>query len=99
MNFQKLQNAKEINDYLFAPLKKISRQLSKLDTNSTNGVIDDDKYNKREATLIKRAENLLAEFNAVDLKIYHQGDPRGCALYIIDATMDNTNYTNGIAIF
>ena len=32
------------------------------------------------------------------LHFYHQGDPRGCALYVSTAVLDGHNYTQGVAV-
>ena len=33
------------------------------------------------------------------LHAYHQGDPRGCALYLVESNKGaETNYTDGIAV-
>lgn len=54
----------------------------------------------REAGALKRAQAIA---KAHGLTIYHQGDPRGCALYLRPGNynqkaMDDWNYSNGIAI-
>ena len=35
--------------------------------------------------------------NRLGLSYIHQGDPRGCALYVHSEPIDQTNYTNGAA--
>jgi len=43
---------------------------------------------------LKRVATVCAENG---LHWYHQGDPRGCALYVSRDPMDGSNYNNGVA--
>ena len=90
----------KINDlrqytYIYKDLLRISRALTQLDTNACNYGLSA-RQEKRVENLEKRAQELAQE---IGLKAYHQGDPRGCSLYLIDKTMNNSNYNNGIAIY
>jgi hypothetical protein len=52
----------------------------------------------RESGALRRLASIMERYpNAT---YHHQGDPRGCALYIIDANEKNpdANYTRGIAV-
>lgn len=49
----------------------------------------------RETGALKRIK---AVCDRLGLHFYHQGDPRGCALYVSRETLTGSNYTNGIAI-
>lgn len=52
----------------------------------------------REAGALRRLASIMTRYpNAT---YHHQGDPRGCALYIIDVNEKNPdeNYTRGIAV-
>jgi hypothetical protein len=49
----------------------------------------------REAGALKRVAALCKELG---LSFYHQGDPRGCALYVDAAPLTDTNYSNGVAV-
>ena len=65
----------------------------------------------REAGALKRlrriidARNARKPFGAENLIPYHQGDPRGCALYILSESMipggiaeADSNYNRGVAV-
>jgi hypothetical protein len=81
--------------YCFNELKKLSHKIHHQDENACNYGLTSRQEKMLENYLIK-AEKLADELG---LKAYHQGDPRGCSLYLIDETMNNTNYNNGIAIY
>ena len=49
----------------------------------------------REAGALRRIRQVCA---AHGLTYYHQGDPRGCALYVSREPITDTNYTNGVAV-
>lgn len=49
----------------------------------------------REAAALKRVANVCRELGA---HFYHQGDPRGCALYVSAEPLTDSAYTNGVAI-
>lgn len=80
---------------VFARLQKIAKTIHRLDENACNYELS--KYQET------RLENLLIEAQRLaeilDLDIYHQGDPRGCSLYLVDETMDDSTYNRAIAIF
>jgi hypothetical protein len=81
-----------VESIIYQRLVPIARQLNKLDCDYCNtGKIDDLKVE----TLLDEATKLL---EPVGYKAFHQSDPRGCSLYIIDDTMNDTNYTNGMAV-
>ena len=48
----------------------------------------------REAGALRR---VAAVCKRLGLHFYHQGDPRGCALYVSDKPINGGNYTNGAA--
>ena len=48
----------------------------------------------REAGALRR---VAAVCKALGAFFYHQGDPRGCALYVAAEPLTNANYTNGVA--
>lgn len=52
----------------------------------------------REAGAKRRLAKIMESYPSV--VAFHQGDPRGCALYICDAKTKNieSNYTHGIAV-
>lgn len=76
-------------------LRYISRKLRKYNEYQCNY----GELTKRQITMQNKLVIKASEL-ALDLgfKVYFQNDPRGCALYIIDDTMDNSNYSNGLAI-
>ena len=87
---------------VYRNLLPVSRQLRLIGERQCNGYADTDWGRKqeardkaKEAKLINRAISLADE---VGLIAFHQTDPRGCALYLIDDTMDYTTYSRGIAI-
>lgn len=69
--------------------------------NVTSGPFLTVKIADREAGALKRVADICARHG---LAFYHQGDPRGCALYIIrpgdirDGSSVDSCYTNGIAV-
>jgi len=80
--------------WLYRRLMPIAKRISSIDLRECNHGITD-RLEKKRNKLIAEAEEITEQ---VGLKIYHQGDPRGCSLYIIDDTMDSTTYNRGIAI-
>lgn len=48
----------------------------------------------REAGALRRVAAVCA---AVGAHYYHQGDPRGCALYVSSEPLTDSAYTNGVA--
>ena len=53
---------------------------------------------RQESRLNRLVIEAVGLANSIGLRIYHQLDPRGCSLYLIDDTMDDTNYNNGLAL-
>lgn len=51
----------------------------------------------REKGALKRLNAIMARYP--HLTHYIQGDPRGCALYILPAGVSEDNYHNGIAVY
>ncbi|MFH1461456.1 MAG: hypothetical protein ABIF12_00705 [bacterium] len=81
--------------YRIEELKKISRSLHKLAEYDCNFGLTD-RQQKREDNLRKKAAELAQEIGFV---IYYQGDPRGCALYLLSKDMNKNNYNSGIALY
>ena len=48
----------------------------------------------REAGALRRVRHICAYYK---LGFYHQTDPRGCALYISNEPLSDSNYTRGVA--
>ena len=83
-------------------LNKLSNKLHRLDEQYCNGEIEEPKYFNKQNKLMKDAQVLADEMSKIykiKLRAFHQGDPRGASLYLIDKTMDYTNYHNGIACY
>jgi len=76
-------------------LKPISRKISALDCKSCNGEISEQDYDIKIDKLLAQAKELASDLG---LKVYHQSDPRGCSLYLVDKTMNDGNYNRGVAI-
>ena len=79
----------------YKELIEISRKLHHQDENACNYGLTP-RQEKMVSKLEERAETIA---DTLGLKAYHQGDPRGCSLYLITDKMDDTNYNNGIAIY
>ena len=86
--------------YAFKRLASISKSINRIDCNSCNGYHDEKDEisdDKRRDRLLNMAKDIAKEY--LELEIYHQSDPRGYSLYLVDATCNNaSNYTNGVAI-
>ena len=73
-----VRKAEVINAYrLLVPISKSLRNSFEADCNYG----DNPKRQRRQERLVKRAQEIAAR---IDLVIYVQGDPRGCALHLID---------------
>lgn len=75
-------------------LRKISGQLHHQDENACNYGLSP-RQEKRVANLEAQAETLA---QSLGYHAYHQSDPRGASLYLIDETMNDTNYHNGLCL-
>jgi len=91
MTIKKLRQA----IYCIGELRKIANGLHKLDENACNYGLTP-RQEKREERLEKKGAEIAKELG---LKFYHQGDPRGASVYLIDKTMNDSNYTNGVVIY
>jgi hypothetical protein len=49
----------------------------------------------RERGALRRVADLCARYG---LHYYHQGDPRGCALYVSPEPLTHNNYNRGVAV-
>jgi hypothetical protein len=77
-------------------LQKIAKSLHHLDECSCNYGLTP-RQETREKNLEAKAQQLASEFSLV---VYHQSDPRGCSLYLLDSVEDKNNYsTLGIAVY
>jgi len=92
MNIQELRSFV----YVYRQLVKISQSLHALDENACNYGLSK-RQEKRQENLEKKADLLAKD---IGLYVYHQGDPRGCSLYLTkNKTRQEYNYTDGIAIY
>ncbi len=81
-----------INLDYYEELKRIARALHKLDEHNCNYGLT-----KRQEARKNRLHNLAQEIaGKMGLEAYHQGDPRGCSLYLI--LPGEEQYTRGIPI-
>ena len=78
--------------YLKRDLAKIEKRLGSLGAQYCNGNIDHETYEKRVEKPFKRAVDIAEFFGLV---AYHQRDPRGCSLYLLQDKKQD--YLNGIA--
>ena len=74
-------------------LQEISHSLHTLDENECNWGLTK-RQETRQANLEKEANEIAA---ARKLEAYHQGDPRGWSLYLINPGEED--YTKGVGIF
>ena len=80
-------------EYHLHELRKISKALHTQDENACNYGLT-----KRQETRVENLEKRAADIAEwYGLKAYHQGDPRGCSLYLIEEGMENS-YHNGVCI-
>ena len=74
-------------------LQKLAKAIHNLDVIECN-YGKTPRQERRLENLLKQAEQIAQDFN---LHAYHQGDPRGCPLYLVENLQD-TQYTNGTPI-
>jgi IS30 family transposase len=79
--------------FVYRELQRIAKSLHKIYENECS-YGHTDRQDKRKDKLQAQAENLAAR---VELKVYHQTDPRGCSMYLIDESCKD--YTDGIAVY
>ena len=91
MNISKIKRVAWVLD----ELRPIAKSLHTLDENACNYGLTK-RQETRETNLMKKAEELARELG---LHAYHQGDPRGGTLYLIDnKTRKDEQYTNGVFV-
>jgi hypothetical protein len=74
-------------------LHVISGKLHRLDERRCSEPMDEARAERRDASLMADAQEIAAHYGMV---AYHQGDCRGCALYLTEP--GETSYTNGRAV-
>ena len=87
-------------DRRLGELRRISKSLHGLSENACNYGLTP-RQEKREKNLEKQAEKLADELG---FQVYFQGDPRGCALYLLPKGMSReeieSNYpSKGFAVY
>jgi len=86
-------------DRRLGELRKISWSLRHLNENSCNYGLTP-RQEKREENLEKKAKEL---GEGLGFKVYFQGDPRGCAVYLVPAEWTDeytdSHYSSGFAIY
>jgi hypothetical protein len=78
---------------LAVALHVISGKLHRLDERRCSVPMDEAAAERRDASLMADAQEIAAHYGMV---AYHQGDCRGCALYLTEP--GETQYTNGHAV-
>jgi hypothetical protein len=88
---------------VYKELIPVARQLQRIGERKCNGYANTDWGRKQEARDTKKEANLLNRAislaDEIGLQAFHQTDPRGVSLYLISNDMDDTNYSNGVAIY
>lgn len=88
---------------VYKRLLPVASQLHRIAERQCNGYADTDWGRKQEQRDIRKESNLINKAISLALEVglyaYHQTDPRGVSLYLITSDMDDTNYSNGIAIY
>ena len=74
--------------------RTLSAQLHHQDENACNYGLTP-RQEKRVTTLEANDETLA---QTLGYHAYHQSDPRGASLYLIDETMNDTNYHQGLCL-
>jgi hypothetical protein len=82
-------------EQIYSQYLKLSKSLSKIDTQNCNGTISEELYTKKVNAIYTKLDTLKDTYN---IHYYHQGDPRGVALYIAKIGLTQSNYNNGVAI-
>ena len=84
--------------YVMNRLRQIERRLRGIGVRGCNGY-HSESQEKRDNTTQERLRDEAYELaKGIGLRFYHQTDPRGCAVYLIDDTMDDSTYNRGIAV-
>lgn len=93
MNTEKIRELSNIYSN-FMELRSICRKLHKQDENACNYGLTE-----RQEKFVEKLENRAEEIaKTMGLHFYHQSDPRGGTGYLIDDTMNGSNYNYGVFI-
>lgn len=88
-------------DKALGRLRTIARYIHRMDVAACNDPDAEARNHTRRGRLMIEVADLALELRGKKqgaLRVYHQGDPRGCSLYLIDSSMDESNYNDGIAL-
>ena len=81
--------------YYYEELRKISRALHYSDECACNYGLTSRQKTRRDNLMVRAGK--LAGY--MGLIAYHQGDPRGCSLYLVNKQiLKSDNYTDGIPV-
>lgn len=98
MNQTQIQRTAQIIN-VYRRLQPIAKKLHKIDEDYCNVSFTEEQ----EIRIAKRAHQLFMQAQefaeVIGLHAYHQSDPRGASLYLIDDSMGHNNYNNGIAVY
>ena len=98
-----MNEIKNINDlgyavFVIQQLELIAKKVHRIDENTCNGDFLSEHSEKRAETRLKNLLKTASELaERLGLAIYHQGDPRGCSLYLIEKGQED-NYNRGVAL-
>jgi hypothetical protein len=88
-----------------AQLFGVERTLSRWGEAACNEPIEEAQYDRAIARALKKAARIVTawELNGNTPTVYHQGDPRGCALYLVfpadlRGREIDTCYSDGVAV-
>ena len=93
----KIENVDELRTAInvYKQLQKIARSLHHLDE-----VGCDRGLTARQERSLKEMEQRAHSFaQELGLHAWHQSDPRGCTLYLVDHEDASTDYNNGIPVY
>jgi hypothetical protein len=95
MTFDELRTAA----FILGDLADISRKLHRIDEADCNGDPGESGREKREQRLESKARDLA---DRLGVAFYHQGNPRGCSVYLVPADWDRarvlSSYSSGLAV-
>jgi hypothetical protein len=96
METEKLKLLRMWNNDLsrLSAIAKTLHRMAETDCNYACSTIGQKMAETKEKNLIKEANEIVKHYGFI---AYHQGDPRGCSLYIIEPGMES-HYNDGIAV-
>jgi len=95
---KEIKNVDELRSFLwrFEKLQKVARSLHRQDENACN--VELSKWQESRVKSLEKEASLLAGY--LGLLAFHQRDPRGCPIYLLDKWEDRDNYsTKGIGVY